>query len=103
SRSLSRARTGEPVSCPSSRLAVASRPPRLTPWDYPEPPPTNGGLGRIPAGEESGVKIAPGTASVRARPPAANVLAAIGDTQLVEMTRLLERRDVRAWAKLESL
>ena len=47
------------------------------------------------------------TASQRAlenvRPPALNVLDAIGDTRLVELERYLERRDVRVWAKLECL
>jgi N-(2-amino-2-carboxyethyl)-L-glutamate synthase len=37
------------------------------------------------------------------RPPVPNILAAIGETQLVEMQRYLERRDIRVWAKLESL
>ena len=37
------------------------------------------------------------------RPPASDILAAIGETQLVEMQRYLERCDLRVWAKLESL
>jgi N-(2-amino-2-carboxyethyl)-L-glutamate synthase len=37
------------------------------------------------------------------RPPVPNILAAIGETRLVELRRYLERRDIRVWAKLESL
>ena len=45
-----------------------------------------------------------GKSEIMASPsPVPNILAAIGDTHLVEMQRYLERRDIRVWAKLEAL